>query len=437
MLQPVAIATKSLRDYAPFVGNDLIEKIIHLAKPLRGARVLHLNATAFGGGVAEILTSLVPLMKDVGLNAEWRVIYGTDPFFNVTKSFHNALQGAPLTLTSEAERTYLEVNRLNAEAFCGEYDFVIVHDPQPAAMRHFLDHRLSRHWIWRCHIDTSHPNETVLAFIKPYLEQYDASIFTLPGFVPSSLRLRRTFFITPTIDPLSPKNQPLSLDEARRILASFKVDTTRPLVTQVSRFDPWKDPIGVINAYRMAKVELPQLQLALVGCMATDDPEGWDYYARTLRHAGNDEDICILHNFQGAGNLAVNAFQVASDVVLQKSTREGFGLVVTEALWKGKAMVAGNVGGIPLQVIDGKTGYLVDNALGAAERMYHLLTDRDLRDRMGRDAREHVGQHFLTPHHLLNYLDLFTALDRQPETDVSAEVGIDGFKLTTALENGR
>lgn len=437
MLQPVAVGTRSLRDYAPFVGEELIERVFQLARSLKGARVLHLNATAFGGGVAEILTSLVPLMKDVGLNAEWRVIYGTDPFFNVTKSFHNALQGAPIAFSAEAERIYLEVNQLNAEAFRGEYDFVIVHDPQPAAMLHFLDRSLSRRWIWRCHIDTSHPNETVLGFLKPYLEQYDAAIFTLPGYVPEDLPLRRTFFITPTIDPLSPKNQPLSLDEACRILASFKVDTTRPLITQVSRFDPWKDPMGVINAYRMVKVELPQLQLALVGSMATDDPEGWDYYARTLRHAGNDDDIHIFHNFQGAGNLEVNAFQSASDLVLQKSTREGFGLVVTEALWKGRTVVAGNVGGIPLQVIDGETGYLVDNALGAAERVYHLLTHPELRDRLGRNAREHVRRRFLTPHHLWDYLQLFTALDRPSEAAAPVETAIHGVKLTAAVEDNR
>lgn len=436
MLQPVAVTTKSLQDYVPFVGEELIENIFDLARSLRGARVLHLNATAFGGGVAEILSSLVPLMDDAGLKTEWRVIYGTDPFFNVTKSFHNALQGAPLSISVEAERIYLEINRLNAEAFLGEYDFVIVHDPQPAAIRHFLDRRLSRHWVWRCHIDTSRPTETVLGFIKPYIEEYDAGIFTLPDFVPGALRLPRLFFITPTIDPLSPKNQPMSLDEARRILACFKVDPTRPLVTQISRFDPWKDPIGVINAYRMAKVELPQLQLALVGSMATDDPEGWNYYARTLRHAGSDEDIHIFHNFQGAGNLEVNAFQLASDVVVQKSTREGFGLVVTEALWKGKAVVAGNVGGIPLQVIDGETGYLVGNALGAAERIYHLLTHPDLRENLGQEAREHVRQRFLTPHHLWNYLQLFTALDQPLSAAGTAEARTDG-KATALMEGDR
>ncbi|MBI4316939.1 MAG: glycosyltransferase [Chloroflexi bacterium] len=412
MLQLVSVSAKSIRDYVPVVGEDLVEDVYRLARPLRGARVLHLNATAFGGGVAEILSSLVPLMNDAGLNTEWRVIYGTDPFFNVTKSIHNALQGAPVNLSSEAERIYLEINKLNAEAFRGEYDFVVVHDPQPAAMLSFLDRRFSKHWIWRCHIDTSEPSETVLDFVKPYLEQYDAGIFTLPSFVPAALRSPRTFFITPTIDPLSPKNLPLSLEEARRILACFKVDTSRPLVTQVSRFDPWKDPLGVIDAYRMVKVELPQLQLALVGSMATDDPEGWDYYARTLRHAGNDEDIHIFHNFQGVSNVEVNAFQRASDVVVQKSTREGFGLVVTEALWKARPVVAGNVGGIPLQVIEGDTGFLVQNALGAAERIYQLLTHPDLRERLGQRAREHVRRNFLSPHHLRSYLQIFANLSQ-------------------------
>ena len=423
MLQPVSVEAKSLRDYAPLVGEEIIEQIYQMAKPLAGARVLHMNATAFGGGVAEILTTLVPLMSDIGLDVEWRVIYGTDTFFNVTKSFHNALQGAPLSLGTEAQRIYAEINHLNAQAFRGKYDFVVVHDPQPAAMLHFLDRRLSRHWIWRCHIDTSQPNQAVLGFLKPYLEQYDAAIFTLPGFVPAELRFPRLFFITPTIDPLSPKNRPLSIEEARRILARFNIDHTRPLVTQVSRFDPWKDPLGVMNAYRMAKVELPQLQLALVGSMATDDPEGWHYYERTLRHAANDYDIHILHNLHGVSNVEVNAFQLVSDVVVQKSTREGFGLVVTEALWKGKAMVAGNVGGIPLQVIDGETGYLAENILGCAERIHHLLTRPDLREHLGQRAREHVRRHFLSPRHLKDYLELFIALDQSSGTTGAKGIG--------------
>lgn len=411
MLQQVGVDVKSLRHYAPFVGEDVVEQIYHLAEPLRGARVLHLNATAYGGGVAELLTSIVPLMTDVGLDVEWRVIYGTDAFFNVTKAMHNALQGEPLCLSAEAQQRYLEVNQLNSEAFRGEYDFVIVHDPQPAALLHFLpNRRSSRHWIWRCHIDTSQPNTAVLDFLKPFLECYDAAIFTLPRFVPEAVSFPRLFFITPTIDPLTPKNQPLSLEEARRIVGCYNIDVNRPLITQVSRFDPWKDPLGVIDAYKIVRTEMPEVQLALVGSMASDDPQGWDYYERTVRHAGNDYDIHILHNFHGVGNVEVNAFQRVSDVVVQKSTREGFGLVVTEALWKGRAVVAGNVGGIPLQVMDGQTGYLVEDKISCAERVYHLLKRPDLRQRLGHEGQKHVGEHFLSPRHVRDYLRLFTEL---------------------------
>lgn len=411
MLQQVGVDVKSLRDYAPFVGEDVVEQIYQLARPLRGARVLHLNATAFGGGVAELLASIVPLTRDVGLEVEWRVIYGTDAFFNVTKAMHNALQGGSLCLSSEAQQRYIEVNQLNAEAFRGEYDFVVVHDPQPAAMLHFLPNRgVSRHWVWRCHIDTSQPNMAVLEFLKPFLEAYDAAIFTLPRFVPEALTFPRLFFITPTIDPLTPKNRPMPLEEAHRILGCFGIDVNRPLITQVSRFDPWKDPLGVIDAYRIVKTEVPEVQLALVGSMASDDPQGWEYYERTVRHAGNDYDIHILHNFHGVGNVEVNAFQRVSDVVVQKSTREGFGLVVTEALWKGRAVVAGNVGGIPLQVINGQTGYLVEDKIGCAERVYHLLKHPALREELGRSGRSHVGEHFLSPRHIKDYLRLFTDL---------------------------
>lgn len=411
MLQQVCVEKKSLRDYAPLVGEDAIEEIYRLARDLQGARVLHLNATAFGGGVAEILASLVPLLNDVGLVAEWRVMYGSDTFFCVTKDLHNGLQGKELTLSDESRQVYIEMNRLNAEAFDREYDFVIVHDPQPAAMLHFLSDRgLGKHWIWRCHIDTSRPNPIVLDFLKPFLEQYDAAIFTLPRFAPELLRFPRLFFVRPTIDPLSPKNIALTPEETDCTLRAFRVDPSRPLITQVSRFDPWKDPLGVIDAYRMIKSEMPNVQLALVGSMATDDPEGWDYYERTVRHAGNDYDIHILHNLHGVGSREVNAFQRGSDVVVQKSTREGFGLVVAEALWKERAVVAGNVGGIPLQIIDGVTGYLVEDKVTCAERVYRLLASPDQRQRFGQSGREHIRKDFLSPRHVKDYLALLMSM---------------------------
>lgn len=410
MLQLVSVAQKSLAAYAPIVGEEELASIRVLAEKLRGARVLHVNATAFGGGVAEILTNLVPLMNDVGLEAEWRVIYGSDEFFNVTKAMHNALQGAPIAITPEMRQTFDRFSRLNAEAFTGEYDFVVIHDPQPAAIPLYHGRDGGRKWLWRCHIDTSHPNQNAWDFLVPFLTPYDVGIFTLDEYVGPGLAFPRLAFIRPSIDPLSPKNVPLSMEESRQIAARFGIDPTRPLLVQVSRFDPWKDPLGVIDAYRMVKTEMPNLQLALAGSMASDDPAGWDYYERTIRHAGEDFDIHILHNLRNVGNVEVNALQTAADVVIQKSTREGFGLVVTEALWKGKPVIGGRVGGIPLQVVDGQTGFLVDGPLSCAERTHHLLRDPALSRVLGENGREHVRREFLITRHLKDYLTLFADL---------------------------
>ncbi|MFQ6001058.1 MAG: glycosyltransferase [Anaerolineae bacterium] len=411
MLHRVNVEPKALDEYRTIVGDEEITAIRALAEPLRGARVLHVNATTFGGGVAEILSTLVPLMKDIGIEAEWQVLHGADEFFKVTKAFHNALQGATVPITEEMKEVYNRHNRLNAEALEGEYDYLIIHDPQPAAILRFHGRTGSRHWIWRCHIDTSAPNPEAWDFLSPYLEAYDVAIFTMERYVHGEPKFHKLAIIPPSIDPLSPKNKPQTLKESQAILARFKVDTSRPLLTQVSRFDPWKDPLGVIDAYRMVKVEMPEVQLALVGSMATDDPQGWEYYERTVRHAGEDYDIHILHNLHGVGNVEVNAFQSASDVIIQKSIREGFGLVVTEALWKGKPVVGSNVGGIPLQIIDGENGFLVNDIEECADRVLYLLQNPSRRaKKMGAKAREHVRKRFLSPRHLKDYLRLFLSL---------------------------
>lgn len=406
MLEQVSLQTKKLRDYRQFIGDQELEAIRTLAEPLRGARLLHINATAFGGGVAEILHTLVPLMRDVGIEAEWQVIRGADEFFNVTKAFHNGLQGAAFPLTAEMRAIYKRYNQQNAADLEGAYDFIVVHDPQPAALRHFHGPGGARRWILRIHIDTSTPNLEVWEFLRPYLELYDAGIFTMAQYVYGDLKFPHLAIIPPSIDPLSPKNIPLAPAESEAVLKRYGIDLERPLVTQVSRFDPWKDPLGVIDAYRMVKVEIPEVQLALVGSMASDDPEGWVYYDRTVRHAGEDPDIFILHNFHGVGSMEVNAFQSRSDVVIQKSTREGFGLVVAEALWKGRPVIGGNVGGIPLQVIHEQTGYLVDGILDCAHRTYTLLQDPELGNAMGARGREHVRQNYLITRQLKDYLQL-------------------------------
>jgi trehalose synthase len=408
-LQQVNVGTKLLADYATIASRGLMDQIRALAEPLAGKRVLHLSATAFGGGVAEILYTLVPLMRSAGLEAEWRVIYGRDEFFDVTKTIHNALQGGATGLTKEQEETYRVFNRENADGLEGSFDFVIVHDPQPAGMIEHARAAADR-WIWRCHIDLSTPNESVLAFLDPWLTRYDAAVFHRRQYVPSSNELPASYVWPPAIDPLTPKNMALSTEDAAYILDQFGIDVTRPLVTQVSRFDPWKDPLGVVEAWQIVRQSHPGVQLALVGSMAHDDPEGWDYYNRTVRAADGDPDIFILSNLNNVGSVEVNAFQVHSAAVLQKSIREGFGLTVTEALWKTRPVVAGRVGGIVDQIEDGQTGYLVDSVEECAAATARVLEDPVRAREMALRGKEHVRRYFLTPRLLRDWLALFNDL---------------------------
>lgn len=418
MLKSVQVTRKSLSDYRDIAGAEAVDEILTLAEGLRGARVLHINSTAYGGGVAELLHTLVPLMRDAGVDATWLVVEAPAEFFVMTKSLHNALQGAEIEITDGMVELYLEHNRRFAreleEAWGEGYDFVVVHDPQPAALAALVRPELRRagRWAWRCHIDLSTASEGAWAFLEPYVHAYDAAIFTMDRFVRPGLgeKVKRIALIPPSIDPLSPKNAPISREEALAVLARYRVDPKRPIVTQVSRFDPWKDPLGVIDAYRMAKREVPEVQLVFVGSMATDDPEGMEYYEKILRYAGMDEDIHVISNLHGAGNREVNAFQTLSDVVVQKSTREGFGLTVTEALWKARPVVAGKAGGITLQVVDGETGYLVESAEACAERILQLLRSRDLAERLGAAGRDRVRRMFLSTRHVRDYFKLFTEM---------------------------
>jgi trehalose synthase len=408
-LQSVSVGSKALADYATIASRGLMDQIRSLAEPLAGKRVLHLSATHFGGGVAEILYTLVPLMQDAGLETEWRVIYGQDEFFDVTKTIHNALQGDTVALTEAQEEIYRRYNRLNAEALDGAFDFVIVHDPQPAAM---VEHarRGQARWIWRCHIDLSTPNEKVLGFLLPWLARFDATVFHRRQYVPSSNSLPPAYIWPPAIDPLAPKNMALSAEDAAYILDQFGIDVERPLVTQVSRFDPWKDPLGVIDAWRLMRTTHPHVQLALVGSMAHDDPEGWEYYNRTVEAADGDPDIFILSNLNNVGSIEVNAFQVHSAALVQKSVREGFGLTVTEALWKGRPMVAGAVGGIVDQIQDGETGFLVESVAECAEALNSILDDPGQARSMALRGKEFARRHFLTPRLLRDWLALLNEL---------------------------
>jgi trehalose synthase len=410
MLQEVSLGQKSLADYTHIAGKETIERIRELAEPMKGHRVLHVSATAFGGGVSEILYTIVPLMRDIGLDAHWHVIFGKEEFYNATKLLHNSLQGAPETLSDEEWALFDEINAINAEGLQGEWDTVIVHDPQPIGLRRGAKEK-GRNWIWRCHIDLSEPNPEPIARLLPMIEEYDATVWHLPTYVPAGVNGHNGVkIIPPAIDPLSPKNMAFSPDDAAFVARQFGIDVDRPLLTQVSRFDPWKDPMGVIDAYRIVHEQVPDVQLALVGSMATDDPEGWEFFQQTFEYAEGDEDIKILNNLNNVGAIEVNAFQSQSDVCMQKSIREGFGLTVTEALWKGRPTIGGNVGGIPLQISDGETGFLVDSPEQCAQRCLEILADPELGKRLGRAGKEHARKEFLSPRLLRDWVELLSEL---------------------------
>jgi trehalose synthase len=411
MLQEISLGQKSLADYTHIAGKETIERIRELAEPMKGHRVLHVSATAFGGGVSEILYTIVPLMRDIGLDAHWHVIFGKEEFYNATKLLHNSLQGAEETLSDGEWALFDEINAINAEGLEGEWDTVIVHDPQPIGLRRGAREK-GRNWIWRCHIDLSEPNPAPIARLLPMIEEYDATVWHLPTYVPQGVDGHNGVkIIPPAIDPLSPKNMAFSPDDAAFVCKQFGIDVDRPLLTQVSRFDPWKDPMGVIDAYRIVHEQVPDVQLALVGSMATDDPEGWEFFQHTFEYADGDEDIKILNNLNNVGAIEVNAFQSQSDVCLQKSIREGFGLTVTEALWKGRPTIGGNVGGIPLQIVDGEGGFLVDSAEQCAQRCLEILADPELGKRLGRAGKEHARHEFLSPRLLRDWVELLAELD--------------------------
>jgi len=410
LLTPVAVGHKSLADYTHLVGRPLVEEVSELADELKGLRVLHLSTTAFGGGVSEILYTMVPLMRDVGIEAEWQIMIGREEFYNVTKLMHNSLQGSDQEITPEDWAIYDRYNELNAKEISDGWDVIIVHDPQPAGVLQHVREK-AKTWIWRCHIDLSTPNPSTIEHMVPLVAPYDGSVWHLPQYVPSSLNTASAkghiHIVPPAIDPLSPKNMALSPDDAAFVCDQFGIDVDRPLMCQVSRFDPWKDPIGVIDAYRGVTAEMPEVQLALVGSMATDDPEGWEYFNSTLGYAQGDPDIKILNNLNNVGSIEVNAFQSQADVVIQKSTREGFGLTVSEALWKGRPFIGGDVGGIPLQVENGETGFLVRSPEECAQRTLEILREPELGRRLGRAGKEHVRKNFLSPRLLRDWLRIF------------------------------
>lgn len=407
----------SLEDYRPIVGSQVIDELRMLADRVRHRRLQHINSTSVGGGVAEILIRMVPLLRDLGIETSWDVIKGNQAFFAVTKAFHNALHGGDETITDEMLEVFRDTTAMNLADLTSYGDVVVVHDPQPAgliAKRRDVGGR----WIWRCHIDVSTPDPRVWGFLRDYVAGYDASIFSMPDFA-QQLAIPQ-YMVPPSIDPLSDKNRDLTDEEVRAVVERYGLDPGRPILTQISRFDRLKDPLGVMQAYRLVR-RRHDCQLLLAGGGATDDPEGAEVLREVQEAAGNDPDIHILE-LPPFSDLDINALVRGSTVVMQKSIKEGFGLTVTEAIWKRKPVVGGAVGGIRLQLLNGVTGFLVHSPEGAANRTIELLNDPALCEAVGNAGHDHVKENFLTTRHMRDYLLLMLAME-YPGTDLSVLTG--------------
>lgn len=391
-----------LDDYIPVVGQSIIDDLKLLADKLGGKRIQHINSTAVGGGVAEILSRMVPLLKELGVDTRWDVIKGGEQFFEVTKKFHNVLHGRNELIVQRDFDIFMEASQKNIEEVDTYGDIVFVHDPQPIGL---IAKKKDNKWIWRCHIDVSNPNQKVWQFLRDFIIKYDAAVFSAPSF---SQRLSiRQFLISPSIDPLSDKNKELSQEEIDAVLKKYEIPKDKPIITQISRFDRLKDPVGVVEAYLQVKKYI-DCRLILAGGTASDDPEGLKVLEEVTAKAKEDPDIHILLLPQN--DLEVNALQRASTVIIQKSLKEGFGLTVTEALWKAKPVVASNVGGIPLQIKHKYSGLLCHSIDGAAFALKQLLNSPEYAKRLGDNGREHIRNNFLLTRHLKDYMLLFLSL---------------------------
>ena len=415
-MRTVAVWPRSIEEFRGSVDDAVIADLQRLADGQRGLKVLHINSTEYGGGVAEILLAQIPLLEDLGIAAQWGVIDGDERFFEITKSVHNGFQGnKDLPWEPTMEVHYLSTVEGNLSSLPEGFDVCVVHDPQPMAIPHLLGsdrERIAKKWIWRCHIDCADPHPAIWGFVRQFLEPYDAMVFTMKEFVQPEVPGDRVVISAPSIDPTSPKNSDLSDVTVNDICRQYQVDPRRPILAQISRFDPWKDPEGVIEAYRMVKKEIPETQLILAGSLAHDDPEGLKIYEDLVHNRGDDRDLLILSNFQQVGNTTINCFQRAADVVIQKSTREGFGLTVAEGAWKSKPVLGGRAGGITLQIEDGRTGYLVESVEETAERSLELLKNPEKAAEMGVAGRALIRDRFLTTREMSDWLQLFTDLMR-------------------------
>jgi len=397
--------THPLKDYTPIVGSQVMEELFLLAEKTKGWSVQNINSTSVGGGVAEILNRMVPLLNELGIKTKWDVIKGGEKFFKVTKKFHNALHGKEEDIRAEDFTVFLETSEMNNQTMELTGDILLIHDPQPIALVNRKDVKQAK-WIWRCHIDVSSPDPKVWSFLRPFIDRYDASVFSAPAFS-QELPLRQ-FLISPSIDPLSDKNKELPAETIQAVLERFHIDPEKPIVTQISRFDYLKDPLGVIDAFEIVQRHV-DCQLVLAGGEATDDPESKEVLAGVKERASQNPDIHVLLIPSGS-DIEINALQRASSVIVQKSIREGFGLTVTEALWKAKPVVASAVGGITLQVAHKYSGLLCHSVEGAAHAVKQLLQNPDYGKKLGENGREHIKQNFLLTRHLRDYLLLFLSL---------------------------
>jgi len=396
-----------IREYASIVGQATIDELYLLAERLSGKVVQNINSTAVGGGVAEILTRMIPFLKQVGVDARWDVIKGDEKFFLVTKKLHNGLHGVPVEVSDDEFEWFLEINRRNAEELSFG-DIVCVHDPQPIALIEKRD-AIGKNWVWRCHIDFSRPDQRIWKFLEQYINRYDSAVFSAPAFA-RKLAIKQVL-IAPSIDPLSAKNAELTEPAIDSVFERFKIDRSRPVVTQISRFDYLKDPVGVIKAYKIAKKRV-DIQLVLAGGGATDDPEGPMVMEQVRREAEKDNDVFVLFLPPGS-DVEINALQRGSTIILQKSLREGFGLTVCEALWKAKPVIASAVGGIPLQIAHKYSGILTHSIDGTAYWIKQLVNEPEYGRRLGINGREHIKNNFLITRHIKDYLLLFISLFHQ------------------------
>ena len=431
-----------LNNYKEIAGETAIQEIRRVGEKLNGKKVIHINSTKVGGGVAEILQRLIPLMKDTGIDANWKTIEGNDEFYKITKKIHNALHGVIVPITQEMLELYDNTNKQNAEQLdLDDADFVIVHDPQPAALIKYFPNRKGK-WIWRCHIDLTTPDAPIWEYLKSFVSRYDAAVFHIEQFAKRELPIKK-FIIPPSIDPLSDKNKDITDDEIKSVLESYRIDRQRPIITQIGRFDTLKDPQGVVKMHQLLRsqkffVEIYHLlksarsfrnglkanekqsnnpeidcQLILAGGLAHDDPEGLQVCQNLQKSIGKNSDVYILCK-EHFSDLEINALQRASKIILQKSWKEGFGLTVSEALWKSKPVIGGNTGGIPQQIIDGETGFLVNNVQEAARKTKYLLRNPEKAEEMGKKGKEHVRKNFIITKQVMNHLLLYLTLDSIP-----------------------